>query len=90
MIFLSFDNRDVLFDVKTIYPPQLKVSNTNNASHRKCSFLDIDIEIVDGKFVNKVYDKRRELNFDILGLPSFLSNVPYKLYTIYCTFFTIL
>ena len=85
---LSVNNRDILFDINAIYHGQLAVSNTNSEPHRECSFLDIDVKIVEGKFVNKVYDKRREFNFDILGLPSFISNIPYQLtYSVLCSQF---
>ena len=85
---LSFNNRDILFDVNSIYPRELEISNTNCNPHKKCSFLDISIEIIDGKFVHKIYDKRRDFNFEILGLPSFKSNVPVKLiYGVLCSQF---
>ena len=85
---LSLNNRDILFDINAIYPSALQVSNTNMESHRKCSFLDVDIQIINGKFVCKIYDKRRDFNFDILGLPSFMSNIPVKMaYGVLCSQF---
>ena len=66
----------------------MEISNTNSDPHKKCSFLDINIEIVDGLFIHKIYDKRRDFNFDILGLPSFRSNIPVKmLYGVMCSQF---
>ena len=66
----------------------MEISNTNTDPHKKCSFLDISIEIVDGLFIHKIYDKRRDFNFDILGLPSFKSNIPVKLiYGVMCSQF---
>ena len=66
----------------------MEISNTNTDPHKKCSFLDISIEIVDGLFIHKIYDKRRDFNFDILGLPSFRSNIPIKmLYGVMCSQF---
>lgn len=85
---LSINNRFILDDIENIYPQSLEINNTNNAPHRKCSFLDIDIEITNGGFVHKVYDKRRDYNFEILGLPSFNSNAPKKLvYGVLCSQF---
>ena len=85
---LWVNNRDSLFDISSIYPRELQISNTNSEPHKKCSFLDISIEIVDGVFIHKIYDKRRDFNFDILGLPSFKSNVPTKLvYGVMCSQF---
>ena len=66
----------MLFDIRSIYRNFLEISNTNEDPHRKGSFLDIDIKISNNKFVTTVYDKRRDYNFETLGLPTILSNVP--------------
>ena len=85
---LCLNNRDSIYDINSIYPRELQISNTNSDPHRKCSFLDISIEIVDGLFIHKIYDKRRDFNFDILGLPSFRSNIPVKMiYGVMCSQF---
>ena len=85
---LCINNRDSIFDINSIYPRELQISNTNSDPHRKCSFLDISIEIVGGVFIHKIYDKRRDFNFDILGLPSLRSNIPVKmLYGAMCSQF---
>ena len=85
---LCLNNRDSIYDVNSIYPRELQISNTNEDPHKNCSFLDISIEIVDGLFFHKIYDKRRDFDFDILGLPSFRSNVPAKLiYGVMCSQF---
>ena len=73
---LTLNNRDSLYNVNSIYPKELKIINTNSEGHRNCSFLDMDIRIDNGRFVSGIYDKRRDFNFDILGLPSFNSYVP--------------
>ena len=85
---LAFNNRDILFDINSIYPRVLKITNTNLEPHKEGSFLDMDIKIVNGCFVSKIYDKRRDFNFDILGLPSFTSNIPTKMtYGVLCSQF---
>ena len=85
---LCLNNRDMLFDISSIYPRVLEISNTNADPHKECSFLDIDIKIINGSFVSKIYDKRRDFNFDILGLPSFTSNVPISMtYGVICAQF---
>ena len=71
---LWLNNRDSIYDINSIYPRELQISNTNSDPHKKCSFLDISTEIVDGLFTHKIYDKRRDFNLDILGLPSFIIN----------------
>ena len=48
----------------------------------------MDIRIDDGCFVSRIYDKKRDFNFDILGLPSFNSNVPINMtYGVMCSQF---
>ena len=86
---LSVNNRDILFDIRAIYPRFLEIKNTNNDPYKTCSFLDIDIKVTDNKFLTKVYDKRRDYNFEILGLPAFLSNIPYNMtYGVICSQFS--
>ena len=83
---LSVNNRDIIFDINTMYPRALEISQTNVDPFKNCSFLDLDIKISEGKFATKVYDKRRDFNFEILGLPAFSSNVPAKLaYSVLCS-----
>ena len=85
---LSIKNRLILGDINNIYPPSLEIKSTNNTPYIKCSFLDIDIEITNGSFVHKVYDKRRDYSFEILGLPSTNSNIPNKsIYGVLCSQF---
>ena len=77
-----------MFDVHSIYPRSLDIANTNSNPHISCSFLDLDIRLVDDHFVSKLYDKRRDFNFDILGLPSFTSNIPIRMtYGVLCSQF---
>ena len=85
---VCLNNRDSIYDINSIYPRELLITNTNVAPHKKCSFLDISIEIVDGRFIHKIYDKRRDFNFEILGLPSYRSNIPVKtIYAVMCSQF---
>ena len=85
---LSIKNRSILTDISNIYPDSLEIKNTNIVPYVKCSFLDIDIELTNGSFIHKVYDKRRDYNFEILGLPSTNSNIPDKsIYGVLCSQF---
>ena len=45
-----------IFYINAIYPRDLEVLNTNVDPFKICSFLDLHIEINDGKFTSKVYD----------------------------------
>ena len=44
--------------------------------NQKASFLDINIEIIDKKFVTSLYDKRKDFNFKIVNYPFLCGNVP--------------
>ena len=86
---LSVNNRDILFDIRAIYPAFLEIKNTNNEPYNNGSFLDIDIKVDQNRITTKVYDKRRDYNFDILGLPAFSSNIPNNMtYGIICSQFS--
>ena len=58
-----------------IYPKEMKLNKTNNVS-TAANYLDLNIAIVNGKFVTRLYDKRRDYNFKIISLPHMSSNVP--------------
>ena len=58
-----------------IYPQELTLNKENNVN-QKASFLDIDIEIIDNKFVTSLYDKRKDFNFQIVNYPFLCGNVP--------------
>ena len=69
-----------------LYTPEIFKWNTIVDPFKKHSFPDLGIEINDGKFTSEVYDKRRDFNFEILGLPAFTSNIPAKLtYNVLCS-----
>ena len=85
---LSMNNRDILFDIRSIYPRFLEIKNTNSDPYRTSSFLDIDIKVVNNNFHTTIYDKRRDFDFEILGLPAYFSNIPYNMtYGIICSQF---
>ena len=58
-----------------IYPEELQLNKENN-SNKQASFLDIDIEIVNNKFVTSLYDKRDAFPFSIVRMPYKCSNIP--------------
>ena len=60
-----------------IYPNEL-VLNKENVSDDKASFLDMQIEIIDKRFVTKLYDKRKDFNFQIVNFPYLCGNIPKK------------
>ena len=51
---------------------QLDKTSINNS----CTFLDLKINIVDGKYTYESYDKRLDFDFEIINYPDLKSNVP--------------
>ena len=66
-----------------IYPEELDIVPTNT-SFSNTTFLDLDISVIDGKFISKLYDKRRDFGFKVITFPNLRSNIPNK--TSYGTF----
>ena len=68
-----------------IYPDELDIISTN-ICNLNTTFLDLDIIIEDGRFVSKLYDKRRDFVFKIITFPNLRSNIPIPNKTSYGTF----
>ncbi len=66
-----------------IYPDELEIIPTNDLNYNT-TFLDLDINVEDGRFVSKLYDKRRDFGFKVITFPNLRSNIPNK--TSYGTF----
>ena len=60
-----------------IYPDELDIISTN-ICNLNTTFLDLDIIIEDGRFVSKLYDKRRDIVFKVINFPNLRSNIPNK------------
>ena len=73
------DGNEFLNSFCDIYPPELQLNKENDSEHH-ATFLDMDIQIIDRKFVTKLYDKRDSYNFDIVRLPYKNSNMPSKMF----------
>ena len=62
-----------------IYPPELQL-NKENEDDTCTDFLDMHIEIKDGVFTTRLYDKRDYFGFNITRLPFRDSNIPAKMF----------
>ena len=58
-----------------VYPDVLTLNNTNNPD-KSCNYLDMNISILNNKFIYILYDKRNDYDFNVISLPNFKSNVP--------------
>ena len=57
-----------------IYPPELQLKCEHEGLH--ATFLDLDISVVNGLFVYKLFDKRDDFPFTIVRMPDLNSNIP--------------
>ena len=74
---LTLNNPDFQVCIGQIYPPELELKNTTE-SHDSCSYLDLNINILNGKFYTDLYDKRDTFSFSIVNFPHMDSNIPSK------------
>ena len=58
----------------TIYPPELELKVEHRGTH--ATFLELDINVIDGMFVYKLFDKRDDFPFFIVRMPHLDSNIP--------------
>ena len=68
-----------------IYPEELEL-NRENVGYNTASVLEMQVDIIEGKFRVNVYDKRDHFNFKVFRFPSINSNVPDK--TLYNVFYS--
>ena len=62
-----------------IYPLELTL-NRENDDYNSTTFLDLCIEIINGCFTTRLYDKRDQFGFNITRLPYRDSNIPGKMF----------
>ena len=74
---LSFNNTVFDQEIPNIYPPQLILKKTTETVDR-LSYLQIQIDIINQKFMTTLYVKRDNFNFHIVNLPHMESNIPTK------------
>lgn len=63
---------------KDIYPEELELKLEHSGSH--ASFLNLDITILEGEFVYKLFDKRDAFPFSIVRMPFINSNIPESIF----------
>ena len=68
------DNGEFGLSCHSIYPKELEVKCEHQGS--AASFLEMHINIIDGEFVYKLFDKRDNFPFDIVRMPNLNGNIP--------------
>ena len=74
---LTLNNPDFQACIGQIYPAELELKK-NTESHDSCSYLDLNISILNGKFYTDLSDKRDTFSFSIVNFPHMDSNIPSK------------
>ena len=72
---LNIDNPYFEGMVYQIYPPELKL-NKVYTSDTEAPFLDLHLSISNGFVSSKIYDKRNDIDFDIVNFPLLDGDVP--------------
>jgi hypothetical protein len=72
---IAFNNHNIQYDLSNIYPSSMEIEPSNSAPYTQANYLDININC---KAILKIklYDKKRDFNFEILGFPHITSNIP--------------
>ena len=60
-----------------IYPTELQL-NKANSSYTEALFLDLNVSITNGIVSSNIYDKRDDLNFEIVNFPFVDGDVPHS------------
>ena len=69
------DNGTFDFLYRTIYPNEMVLKGTNISSG--CTnYLDLNINVIENKFVYKSYDKRNDFPFQVINYPDIKGNLP--------------
>ena len=63
--------------VHRIYPAELQL-NKANASDTEAAFLDLNLSIHNDIGSTKIYDKRDDVNFDIVNFPFLDGDIPQR------------
>ena len=58
----------------SIYPPELELKCEHQGTH--ATFLDLDINVSNGIFIYKLFDKRDDFPFFIVRMPDLSGNIP--------------
>ena len=72
---LNIDNPYLEQMVGQIYPTELQL-NKANSSDTEAPFVDLNLSITNGIVSSNIYDKRDDLNFEIVSFPFLDGDVP--------------
>ena len=77
LILINIDNIYIEHIVDRIYPAELQL-NKANSSDTEAPFMDLNLSIYNGTVSTKIYDKRDDLDFDIVNFLFLDGDVPWR------------
>ena len=73
---LTIDNNNLFLEhVHEIYPTNLILKRSNVNNDQICNFLDLNLQILDGRLHTTLYDKRNDFDFTINSFPNLSANI---------------
>ena len=62
--------------MKDMYPAELELKHENSKNDKSASYLDLQLDVLDGEIVTSLYDKRDDFPFKIVNFPDLSGNIP--------------
>ena len=59
-----------------MYPAELELKHENSKNDKSASYLDLQLDVLDGEIVTSLYDKRDDFPFKIVNFPDLSGNIP--------------
>ena len=62
--------------MKDMYPAVLELKHENSKNDKSASYLDLQLDVLDGEIVTSLYDKRDDFPFKIVNFPDLSGDIP--------------
>ena len=59
-----------------MYPAELELKHENSKNDKSASYLDLQLDVLNGEIVTSLYDKRDDFPFKIVNFPDLSGNIP--------------
>ena len=63
--------------MKNTYPAELELEHENSKNDKSASYLDLQLDVLNGEIVTSLYDKRVDFPFKIVNFPDLSGNIPH-------------
>ena len=74
---ITINNDELMKEhMNDMYPSELELKHENSASDKSATYLDVQLEVIDGEIVKSLYDKRDDFPFKIVNFPNLSGNIP--------------